>query len=354
MIADRIARARKAAGLSLRDVGQAVGLSHAAIKKYEDGVVVPSSDVLLGLARVLNVRTEFFFRQQQVRLEAVEYRKRGLPAKVLLAIEHQVLDLVERRLELEALFPRPPGSPFEPIPGHADRIVDLDGVEGEAEAVRNAWDLGSDPIPDLVDVLEAHGVRVYMLDDSHGCKFDGLAAHVDGHPVIVVGKAWPGDRQRFTLAHELGHLIVGKRLAAALDAEKAANRFAGALLLPRTALLQEVGDARSGMEWREIALLKAEFGLSMRAVTFRLRDLNVITESRFRTMQRLFMQRGWHKLEPGPPFPCERAHAFERLVFHALAEDYIGEAKAAELMRMSLPAFKRLRAMDGPDAVAHQ
>ncbi len=72
----RLQQARKAAGLSLRSLADLVHLSHAAIKKYEDGDVYPSSDMLIKLARALKVRVDFFFRPIKVSLENVKFRKR--------------------------------------------------------------------------------------------------------------------------------------------------------------------------------------------------------------------------------------------------------------------------------------
>lgn len=106
MIGQRLYRARKAAGFSLRRLGDQVGLTHAAIKKYEDEQATPPSSTLLNLARALNVRTEYFFRPESVALDCIEYRKRNtLPKKRLEAIEHEVIDQIERRIELENLFP---------------------------------------------------------------------------------------------------------------------------------------------------------------------------------------------------------------------------------------------------------
>ena len=188
MLGTRLQRARKAAGLSLRALGERIGLSHTAIQKYEDGNNVPDSATLLRLARALNVRTEYFFLQEEVTLETVEYRKRStLPKKRLQAITHELLDLIERRLELESLFAPACTRAFEPIRGLPDRITRWDEIETAAESVRGAWQLGLDAIPSLVDVLEAWGIRVFMVDGDADQKFDGLAAHVQGKPVVVVG-----------------------------------------------------------------------------------------------------------------------------------------------------------------------
>lgn len=348
MIGQRLYRARKAAGLSLRDLGAQVGLTHAAIKKYEDEQATPPSKILLKLARVLNVRTEYFFRPETVALDHIEYRKRStLPKKRLEAIEHEVIDQIERRIELENLFPSPPVIPFAPVHGLPALISDLAQIEIAAEAVRQAWDIGYDPIPDFIDVLETHGIRVFMIDANADPKFDGLAASVNQMPIIVVGSNWPGDRQRFTLAHELGHLMLAGHLSDGINEEIACNRFAGAFLIPRKSVTQELGAHRSHIEPKELALVKEEFGLSMAGILYRARDLGIVSPAWRDDQAKLFRIKGWHLTEPGKPYPAEKAHLFEQLVFHALGEDYIGESKAAELMKMSLTTFQTVRSLGG-------
>jgi len=359
MFSIRLHRARKAAGLSLRDLGELVGVSHAAIKKYEDGVAMPSSDILIRLSRALKVRTEYFFRPEPVALEGIEYRKRSsLPKKRLDAITHEVIDQIERRIELENLFPQSPVKPFTTVEGLAASLTSMDQIENVVELVRKAWELGFDPIPDLVDVLETYGIRVFMIDAGADNKFDGLAARVSGKPIVVVGRHWPGDRQRFTLAHELGHLMLEGRLDSDLDEEMACNRFAGAFLFPRASVLQEMGGHRNAIEFKELGLLKEEFGLSMAGILYRARDLGIISPAYRNEQAKLFRIKGWHLKEPGWDYPAEKAHIFEQLVFHALAEEYIGESKAAELMNMSLAQFRRVRSMESteepPRAAANQ
>lgn len=355
MFSTRLHRARKAAGLSLRDLGGRVGVSHAAIKKYEDGNAMPSSDILLELSRTLKVRTEYFFRPDPVALEGIEYRKRSsLPKKRLDAITHEVLDQIERRIELENLFPQSPVKSFAPVEGVNEHITSMDQIEDVADRVRSAWNLGFDPIPDLIDVLETNGIRVFMIEADTENKFDGLAARVNGMPIVVVGRHWPGDRQRFTLAHELGHLMLEGRLAPNLDEEMACNRFAGAFLFPRESVRQELGDHRNAIELKELGLLKEEFGLSMTGILYRARDLDIISPSYREDQVKLFRFKGWYWKEPGQPYPAEKAHIFEQLVFHALAEDYIGESKAAELMNMPLQQFRRVRSMEGGDAAPNK
>jgi Zn-dependent peptidase ImmA (M78 family) len=118
--------------------------------------------------------------------------------------------------------------------------------------------------------------------------------------------------------------------------------------------MQELGIHRNYIEPKELALLKEEFGLSMAGLLYRARDLGIVTPAWRDEQSRLFRFKGWHITEPGKPYPIEKAHIFEQLVFHALAEDYIGESKAAELMKMSVTAFQVMRALEGSDAATHQ
>ena len=355
MIGQRLYRARKAAGLSLRELGDKIGLTHAAIKKYEDEQTIPSSTTLIKLAKALNVRIEYFFRIESIALDHIEYRKKSsLPKKRLQAIEHEIIDQIERRIELENLYPTPPIKQFASMEGLPKLLTDFSQIENVAEIVRKKWNLGYDPIPDLIDVLETHGIRVFMIDAHADFKFDGLAASVNQLPIVVVGSNWPGDRQRFTLAHELGHQILANRLAENLDEEKACNRFAGAFLIPRQSVVEELGAYRNNIELRELALLKEEFGLSMAGILFRAQDLGIVTPAWRKEKTILFRTQKCHIREPGQSYPSEKAHVFEQLVFHALAEEYIGESKAAELMNMSLINFRALRALECNDAATHQ
>lgn len=355
MIGARIKRARGAAGMSLRALADNIGVSHASIKKYEDGVVMPSSDVLIKLSKSLDVRTEYFFRPNHAVLENVEYRKRAaLPKKRLNAITHNITDQVERRLELESLFPQPPVKTFALVAGLPGQVNHLYEIEGIAEIVRKEWGLGVNPIPDLVDEFESNGIRVVMVDLHDEKKFDGLAAHINEVPIIVVGSDWPGDRQRFTLAHELGHLLLAGRLNPEIKEEAACNRFAGAFLFPAESVLKVLGENRTTFELMELNLLKEEYGISMLGIIYRAFDLGIISQLYFKQLMKLFSMKGWFKKEPGTQCESEKAHVFKQLLSRALAENYIGESKAAELLMMSVEDFSNEWNLDKNAAAVNQ
>ncbi|WP_435105527.1 helix-turn-helix domain-containing protein [Arhodomonas sp. AD133] len=340
MIGDRIKQARHAAGLSQRALAERAQVSAMAVSKYENGKAAPSSTVLLALADALNVRVEYFLRPERVELEMQGYRKHHkAPKRLLDRIKADVKEKVERFLELEAILPVLPAGEFRVPPAVADRIDTYANVEQAAADVREAWGLGVNPIPDLIDTFEEHGIRVFRTSIPHDEHFDGLAALVQGSPVIVLGEEWPGDRQRFTLAHELGHLVLEGRLAESLDVELAANRFAGAFLVPEQAARRALGDKRHWLEPRELWLLKQEYGLSMAGWLHRARNLGIIPDQAYKRLRQEFKARGWLKKEPFGDYPGEQPRVFEQLVYRALAEDLIGESKAAELMGKPLMQF---------------
>jgi Zn-dependent peptidase ImmA (M78 family)/DNA-binding XRE family transcriptional regulator len=343
MIGERILQARKAAGLSMRVLAEKADISAMAISKYERNISTPSSGVLLSLAAALGVRVEYFFRASRVQLKEVEYRKHSkLPKKTLDQIEGDVIEQIERFLELEEFLPVSPVEAFK-LPDELPFIESYDDIEQAASVVRHAWNLGDNPIPDLIDTLEEKGIMVFQSKALQGEKFDGLAAEVNGTSVVVVGQGWPGDRQRFTLAHEVGHLVIKDRLAKDLDDEMAANRFAGAFLVSAPEVFKELGNRRSRLEPVELCVLKSAYGLSMQGWLHRAVDLGVLSKSAYTSMCKLFAMRGWRKQEPGDPYPAEKPKLFMQLVFHAYAEELISESKAAELLGKSLSGFRVIR-----------
>jgi Zn-dependent peptidase ImmA (M78 family)/DNA-binding XRE family transcriptional regulator len=359
MIGDRIRQARLAAGLTLDALGEKVGVTHTAIQKYEKGVLNPPSSQLLKLARACGTRVEYFFRTREVELLEPEFRRLATFGKTAQeALKIKAVDLIERRVELLGFFPESPILRFEAPEGLPLRVDDLDELENFADHVREAWKLGLNPIGDLTDTLETLGLLVIVVDEANP-EFSGLTATArtsDGrtYPIVAVSSRWPGDRQRFTLAHELGHLLLSGRLAAGINEEKACDRFAGAFLAPKAAVVQLLGHVRRGIEWQELFALKHEFGLSMAGWLQRAKQCGVLTEAAHLALWKRFSSKGWRKNEPGEPVPREHPRLFEQLVYRALGEQYVSETKAAELLGIPMMRFHKERQLESVDVAAHQ
>jgi Zn-dependent peptidase ImmA (M78 family)/DNA-binding XRE family transcriptional regulator len=347
MIGQRIKQARIAAGLSLRQLADKTNnyVSAQGIHKYELDKATPGSDVLLKLAKALDVKVEFFFRPSSnvVTLGEPAYRKRfETSAKELEAIRARAKDWVEKYLEVESLFPDHRFKPFK-MPKSSGKIIrHLDQIEEVASGVRKEWSLGMDPIDKLTEVLEDRGVKVAMVATES--DVDGLSCWVNEQiPLILVKKNQTSDRLRFSIAHELGHLLL--KLHDSVKAEKAADRFAGAFLVPGVAARTELGEKRQSFNFDELKSLRVKYGMSVQAWIYRAHDLDIISDSLFAQLFQFLGAKGLKQKEIGEQLPPEHAGRFERLVLQAVEEDLISPAKGAELLNVPLNEFrKRLEA----------
>jgi len=331
---ERMQQARKARGWSLATFAGAAGgiVSRQALYKYEKGLDTPRSEVLLALANALGVTVDYFFRPQSslVTLGELACRKRsGLGKRNLAAIRAQVKDRIERWLELESFFPPERFPRFFYSPENLLAIERLEDIETLAKEIRSRLSLGLAPIENMTELLEDNGIKIFLWPGEEG-KFDGFSCWANKNiPIIVVKTGLSGDRQRSSLAHELGHLAL--QPAKGLDYEKAALRFSGAFLVPDEVVWRELGAKRHKLELTELCTLKQKYGMSIQQWIYRAKDLEIITERYAASLFRVFRAQGWHLSEPGNQLPEETSSRLKRLALQAVAEDLISPARAAEL-----------------------
>ena len=340
MIGQRLKLARTAAGFSLRGLEARIGnrVTAQAIGKYERNESMPSSGVLMALADALSVPEDYLVGDQEMALEAVEFRKKKITGKREEAkVEAKVLHLLERYLMVEEFLGLTSVNWDKPREAPYSVASDLGEADLAAHRLRSYWGLGLDPIPNLVELMEEHGIKVLSCPLGN---IDGLTARVrrpgtSPVPVLVVNDSDWGERQRLTMAHELGHLVL--EVAAKVDEEKAAFRFAGAFLMPAEALWASMGKHRTSIGWEELFDLKQLFGVSVQALTYRCKDLGIFSETLYRRLFKDISQLGWRTPPYREPHAMKREEPrrFERLCFRALAEGAISEAKAAELLETS-------------------
>lgn len=332
-IGERIKGARAMAGLSQRALADVVGVSAMAISKYENDHDTPSSSVLIHLARALNVKMEYFFRESKVRLSAPAYRLREpLPKMEETRIREQVQEWIERYLDVESLFNEETN--YSLLSNQS--VMTFEDVEEVATNLRDHWSLGNDAIENLIGLLEDRGVKVTLIDGH--ASFDALTLWANNNiPVIVVNRDVPGDRQRFNLAHELGHIVIGA--VGELDPEKVAHRFAGAFLVPRSVAEFELGKQRKTLGLYELHMLKHKYGLSMNAWIYRAKDLGILSEQSAGRLFDQFKKKGFNRKEPGEQMKSAEPQRLKRLVDRALAEDMISRSRASELLGMPVLQF---------------
>lgn len=323
--------------MSLRVLAAAIdGLVTAqAIGMYERNESTPNSTILIALAKALNTSVDYLLADPELSVEGLKFRKDAFTSKRDEAqVEATVLLHLEKYLEVEEILqmssvhwdePRDAPYPVLREPIEADRA---------AEALRNHWDLGQEPIPNLVELLEERGVKilVHPLGNISGLAARASRAGQTSVPFIVVNSDHWGERQRFTMAHELAHLVL--RVSPGIEKEKIANRFAEAFLIPTKALWLEVGQHRKSIPIGELLALKLIFGVSIQALTRRCMDLGIISSATCKELFAQFRALGWRT----PPYreygamSGEEPMRFHRLCIRAFAEGAITRSKMTELL----------------------
>ena len=297
---DMMCLARELRAMSQEQLAEALNISQSKISKFESGNLVPNDDELQRMSErdVLDVPVEFFFHpgpRRAMGSSCIFHRKKqSTRVKDLRTLHAQFAYL---RIQVEELLSK--------IDFHAEiRIhrIDIDAFDDDAEQiaeiVRRSWGLPSGPIANLTEAIERAGGIViktaFEVDDVDAMSYwpDGLP------PIFFVNAKKPGDRLRFSLAHELGHLVMHNVPTG--DMESQADRFASALLMPRTV----IGPELSGrLSIQKLAAMKPRWLVSIQALVRCAFDIEAITERQYRNTMMQISKLGWRKNEPLPVKP---------------------------------------------------
>lgn len=273
--------ARYRAGLSIRQLGERVGVSHPAISQYETGRGKPSPIILAQLAMATGVSIDYLtYGDRAVSLAGLEgthfrsLRSTAKQSRVRAWVwSETVLDLanvLDRYVRMPAqdlpLVPLEPDSKSNQI---------LDAVNH----LRDHWELGEGPIGFLVRHMERHGILVSRLHIAD-CGIDAYSQNQGSHPVVVLGTNKDNiARSRFDAAHELGHLVCHPEADPGGVQETQANSFAAELLMPAGQMIHILPRR---FHLGQYAKLKQEWGVSIAALLFRARTLEIISEAAYR------------------------------------------------------------------------
>jgi len=288
--------AREARGYTQAQLSKRIGITQGALSKLEAGHLAATDDVLERLSRELEYPRELFTERLVFRRLPISfYRKRAtVSAKTLRSITARI-NLIRRQVEL---LLRSVDLPELRLP-----LVDLgerkQSVEQIARELRARWHLPSGPIGNLIQVVEDAGVVVARCAFGTN-KVDALSVHEQQDnlpPLIVMSDALPGDRLRFSVAHELGHIVLHHHEPfAERDIEGEANRFASELLMPAA----DIKGYLRNLTLERLASLKPYWKVSMQALLMRAQQLETISDYRAR---RLWMQIGAAGYRTEEPLP---------------------------------------------------
>jgi Zn-dependent peptidase ImmA (M78 family)/DNA-binding XRE family transcriptional regulator len=305
--AEMLTLARESRGLTQAELAERCGISQGRISKMESGLVHTTMDEIAALSRALDYPDEFFFQTDRIYGPSTSefyHRKRSaVPAKVLDKIHAQLnirrihIAQMVRSADLPSAFPRLDPEEFR---GDINEI---------ARAVRAMWQLPRGPIKSVVTAIEnAGGVVVRMRFDTE--KVDAVSWWVPGNPpVFAVNETLPADRERLTLCHELGHLVM--HAVPRPNMEEEANQFAGSFLMPPGEIRADLRD----VDLHRLAALKQHWRTSMAAILKQAMRTGAISDGKARWIWIQMGRMGYRTREPAElDFPKETPSLLHELV----------------------------------------
>lgn len=303
---ERLRTLRALLGLGQVQLADMSGVKQPWISGVERGDTDPDRERLGAIARATGTPFRFFeVTPSNVPLDSLRFRKLASASKsiskrihALYSESHRVAD----DLVTTSKYPTPP-LPFARAEQAA--ISDTE-MEEYAASTREALRLAPDtPIPHLTRALERAGVAVapLALPDAIGAEQPSSTGHFGvshwtglGSPALIgYFPGQQGDRDRFTLAHEVAHLVLHSFRPPPADPEGEANRFAGALLFPLSRAQEDLGEH---LRLDDYARLKARWGMSIQAIIMRSHAVGAIGDTRKRSLFVQLSQRGWRTHEP--------------------------------------------------------
>ena len=267
--------------LSLEQVAERVEKTRQYIQRLESGSAVPTPELANKLAAILFVMPEFFEVNDQspVNEEIVHFRKRSSTRMATKWATLAKAELYRRVIEVFDEYLDLPPVRFPEL-----RAYTQDEIEKAAEKCRVNWGLGFGPIDNMTRLAEKLGAFVTSFD-SVSDDVDALSVPLR-RPFIVRNTAKKSPcRQRFDIAHEVAHLILHEGLSTGdRVTESQANRFASALLLPRSAMAKYFPRPIGGrIDWQGLSQFKLTWKVSKAAIIYRAHQLSLLTDAQYKT-----------------------------------------------------------------------
>ena len=372
IIPSRIKQARVSRGYSMADLGDLVGVSRQAISKYEIGTYTPTEAVLNRIASALRYEISFFRKPLPADVASpstVFFRSRRSTTKKSKEAAKEKIAIFQEIDKYLRQFVSFPKVNLPTIDYHFTyEQLDIQQIEKFAITVRNYWGLGDKPIANLINVFQKNGIMISVMNLKRNKKIDAFSVWKDAVPYIFLSSEKYSDvRLRFTLAHELGHLLLHANYITEEESEinvisekieKEADLFAAALLLPATTFSKDIYSTSID----HFINLKKKWKASIGSMIYRCQDLDLLTENQIKYLKDQMSYNRYWKSEPlDNIIPLEQPFAHKQAFNLILDNHIVTEAdiieeigcEASEIEEYSFLEKGRLTPSNIPDNIIH-
>ena len=297
--------ARESRKLTQDELAKRLGISQVAVHKIETGLSQINDDLIDKLAIHLNYPISFFQNETKIINSGIRLHRKRLALNkkdegyidALMSIFTMSISKFLEYVDLEVNLP-------EILIDEYLSAYDI------ADKLREIWKIPCGSINNLIYYLEGNGIFVFEVDCDFS-TFDAVSAYNNslGVGIIIINKNQSPDRYRFTLAHELGHIIM-HRSSISPNIEKEANNFASAFLMPRNDIYEDLVD----LKFWDLPQYKQIWKVSMAALIYRAFDLKAIDSKKYASLNVRLSQEGYKKNEPICGIDKERPSLFKDLL----------------------------------------
>lgn len=333
----RLARQRR--GVRQNEAAKKLGVSPTDLSRIENDAKEPSAELLEKAAGEFGVPIEFFALTDRiygapVSVHPMWRKKADVSAAELDAV---IAELNVRTMHLRRLLQSTEVNSIRTVP---QLDIEQYGTPAKiAGLLRAHWMLPAGPIPDLTQILEEAGI-VIVHSRMGGATISGVTFRVPGvPPLIVLNSDQPSDRMRFTLSHELAHIVMHQFPTPTMEQE--ANEFASCFLVPTKDVASHFGPGR--VDLPKLAALKRVWKVSMASLVFAADRAGKLTTAQKNYLWQQFSMAGIRMAEPPElDFQPERPTIVSSLLrIHVENLGYsIGElAKILIMTEAELPEF---------------
>lgn len=275
-------------------------LSQGNLSKMEKGILGVTEDIIEKIASVLNFPVSFFYEEYTFPpFSNVYYRKLiTAPVKKMVQLEAIVkttMFVVDNLLE------------SIDIPEYTIPEIDVENgcaksqisqrVENIARHVRFALGVPDGPMPDIADTLEKNGIIIIEINTDME-KFSGMSVQTqNGAKIIFINGNMSNDRKRFTIAHELGHIVMHIPFIAISEERKIedeANVFAGEFLMPYKDFRKDVSQY---LTYSQLDILKSYWKTSKQAIIRKAYQDQIISPQKYQSLMVQMSINGERKIE---------------------------------------------------------